>query len=354
MPSNINEFVPATGSASTANVRANFEAAKNEIESLQTNTQRVSEAEIDAGTGTTPRTWALADISQAVANFSSGVDPTPSFSPLFSAGSVAPEEITTGGIATIHAHFDDEILWSLPAVYRARDAVQCVLPFHSQYRVVLEAMPDWFRLRFRSAGGRTTDADSIAIFGDKNTRLNYLQREQLRTRVYKWVYETQAQNIVTHNPWGEYGHVHHRILSEEVKAACIAYGKSCWFSAVYVPEKPGPIPGGDDGADYGEADLPNAEYVLGRIVAADLEALRDVFTSTDADYTGILPNTWTWYEAHPATNDGGAGYVDWKYYRAVNAGVDALSANDNSDIAALQGSLSYFGCPSETCGDYYP
>jgi hypothetical protein len=354
MSSNINESVPATGSASTANVRANFAAAKSEIEALQARTEQVSSAEIDAGTGTTPRIWAPADVADAVANFSSGVDPTPSSSPLFRAGSVDATEITTGGIACIHAHFDDEILWSLPALYLAKDAVQCVLPFHAQHRVVLEAMPEWFQLRFRSAGGETTDTDFTTIFADPTVRLDYLQREQLRTRIYKWVRETQAQNIVTHNPWGEYGHVHHRIVSEEVQAACIAYGKSCWFNSVYIPEEAGPIPGGDDGTDYQEAILTDADYVDGRIVAADLEALKAVFDAADAAYSGSLPDTWTWYEAHPATNDGGDGYVDWMYYRAVNAGVDALSATDDADIAAYAASLSYFGCPSQVCGSYYP
>lgn len=365
MASNIDITQPPTGSATTAGVRNNFSAAKSEIEALQSDVSshtgqsaihaplpaQVTPAELEAGTSTNTRLWSPKDVTDAVALFQSGVDPTPSTSPLWLDGSVAATELTTGDIAVVVAHFDDETLWLLPATYLAKDVVQIMIPFSSAQQEVLEALPAWYQARFRRRGGNTTDSDYINIWADQTARLSLLQREAVRARVRAAVYNTPAANIVTHNPWGEYGHMHHRMVYEEVRAACIAYGKSCWFSDILIPEDAGPTIGGNAADGYVTSGLSNLDYVLGRIIAADLEAIRAVFLANDA--INAPPSTWTWSDTfHPASDDGGAGYVDWKYHRIVDAGV--ADTSDDAAIAVLEAGLEYWGCPSQNCGTYYP
>jgi len=365
--SQIDPSKPETGSATTSSVRDNFGAAKSEIEELQTSVgnhvdqsdihqplpARVTTEELQAGTSANTRLWSPVDVAAAVTTFRSGVDPTPSTSPIWLDGSVSASEITNGGVAVVVAHFDDEILWAMPALQIAKDVSVIMIPFSSRQQTVLEAMPDWYAARFRRRNGITDDSTYLSVWADSTAREPLLQREVVRARVWDAVQSTPAHNIVTHNPWGEYGHVHHRMVYEEVGAACVAYGKSCWFSDIYIPDDNGNI-GGSVPADYQSSGLTNLDYVTGRMSKPDLEALRQVFLDTDAALDGVdgLPRTWTWDDTyHPAWDDFGAGYVDWVYHRVVNDG--AADPGDDAAIGALRLSLPLFGCPSGVCA-YYP
>lgn len=368
MASNINPAYPQTGAAQTSNVRANFSAAKTEIEALQADVSshvgqttihqplpaQVTPGELADGTSINPRLWSPADVAEAVVLFQSGVDPTPSTSPLWLDGSVAATEMTNGDVAVVVAHFDDEILWAMPALQIAKDVSVIMIPFSSRQQTVLEAMPTWYQARFRRRNGTTDDTTYLSVWADSTARESLLQREAVRARVRDAVQSTPARNIVTHNPWGEYGHMHHRMVYEEVAAACVAYSKSCWFSDIYIPDDNGSI-GGSVPADYQSSGLTNLDYVTGRMSKPDLEALRQVFLDIDTALDGVdgLPRTWTWDNTyHPAWDDSGAGYVDWGYHRIVDEGV--ADFGDDAAIGVLRSSLPLFGCPSQNCGTYYP
>ena len=368
--SQIDPSKPETGSATTSSVRDNFGAAKSEIEELQTSVgnhvdqsdihqplpARVTTEELQAGVSANTRLWSPVDVAAAVTTFRSGVDPTPSTSPLWLDGSVSASEITNGGVAVVVAHFDDEILWAMPALQIAKDVSVIMIPFSSRQQTVLEAMPDWYAARFRRRNGITDDSTYLSVWANSTARESLLQREAVRARVWDAVQSTPAHNIVTHNPWGEYGHMHHRLVYEEVRAACVEFGKSCWFSSVLIPADGGSI-GGADPADYLAIDnIINitVDTVVGRMSKPDLEALRQVFLDTDTALDGVdgLPRTWTWDDTyHPAWDDGGFGYVDYTYLRVVDEGV-ADSSQDPA-FAIYENLLPLFGCPSGVCA-YYP
>jgi hypothetical protein len=360
--SNVSTVVPAAGNATTESVRQNFAVIKAELETSEAHQAqsdihaplpaRVTAQEIEDGDSAATRLWSPVDVATAVETFQSGVDPTPSTSPLWLDGSVAATEITDGDVAVVATHFDDEILWMLPALQIAKTNALIMIPFSARQQTVLEAMPAWYQARTRTLLGITSNSDYVNIWADQTARESLLQREAVRARVWRAVFDTPAHNIVTHNPWGEYGHMHHRMVSEEVIAACVEYGKSCWYSDIYIPDDNGAI-GGDAAEDYQSSGLTLLDYVTGRMSRVDLEALRQVFVDVDVALTGDgLPNSWTWDDVfHPAYSDGGAGYVDWAYHRVVHDGVEDTS--DSVAIAALQAALPLFGCPGGVCA-YYP
>jgi hypothetical protein len=356
MASNINPAYPAAGAASTGNVRNNFSAAKSEIEALQADMPApVSSAEVAAGTGTTPRTWSPADVTEAIENFSSGVDPTPSISPLFSDGSLSASALVDGGIALTVAHFDDEILWLLPALYLAKSCDVTAHPLSDKHYYGIARLPSWYNLRLRIPVGNAIEDSFLNIWADQTVRLDYMQREHFRNRIRDFVRTTPAHNIFTHNPWGEYGHVHHRIVHEETVAACVEFGKSCWFSGIYVNATPEGNVGGASPDDYVNESL-LLPWVEGNWITGDFLPLRQSFVDSDAAFdaaypSSSLPNTWTWYQGdgHPGGTEVSKLYV---YHRIIADGVRDTSAD--GEIDALKASLPTFGCTDDDCTGYYP
>ena len=357
MASNINVNEPPQGAATTLAVRNNFVAAKAEIEALQAGTTPIEDGELAGGQGATPHTWSIDKIAQAVALFQDGVDPTPGRSPLWTDGSLPATTLTAKAHAVIACHKDDEILWMLPGCYTAERIAIVAEPMYDTKMRVVALEPAWFRLRQRWTAGHATDAAMTAFFRDAALRRQFYDKEVFRPRIQALFSDPTLTDFITHNPWGEYGHQHHRTCYELCVEAALAFGKTLWIDSVYIAAVSGQPGGATSENEYTEANLTDSgagigagnglKYINGDMVRSDFALLKAPYTTVDAT-APALP-AWTWSALNPKDQP-------YKFYRVVNAGVSEVKPQVTTAMNALKAALPFFGCPTTTadCSAYPP
>lgn len=210
-----------------------------------------------------------------------------------------------GDCILVFAHPDDEVLWASALLARARAVILCFGDMHKPAvsegrRRALAAypLPNVESLAIPEAGvferaawpdpppapdGLALRADLPAQEADRPRRYgaNFARlTELLRPRL------TGARTVVTHNPWGEYGHEEHVQLFRAVEALQRELGFALWVTG-YVSEK--------------------SESLMARSIP-HLQA-ESVVLPTDPDLGARLQTLytetgcWTWYDdyAWPAT-----------------------------------------------------
>ncbi len=149
------------------------------------------------------------------------------------------------GSLLVVAHPDDEILWFGSIVDEVDRIVVCFLndPAHPELagareRVLAEHPlrdklvcldmdetesfnhADWPRPETTRFGLRIVKARRIA----KRYRLCYRQLEQKLAPMIR-----EARSVITHNPWGEYGHEEHVLVHRAATSLAVAENKDVWY-----------------------------------------------------------------------------------------------------------------------------
>lgn len=348
MASNIDSSKPAEGAATTASVRDNFATAKSEISGLQfaatafvehTNDDAIhaplpaspTPEELVLGTATQPRTFSPDNVREMIANFAGGADPAPDLG-LITSGSVSASELYDGGLCCLFAHFDDGVLWMLPALYYAAQVAGVGQPFTDDKYRVLDTFPSWLGPRYKVAVGSSNDTDWYAFWVDPDARVDYYQDVILRAAIRDVMKRSGCSNFMSHNPWGEYGHLHHRMISAQVEAVAVELGASYWYLNMFIPED-----GGNPGDEYTELSTA-CDYVNGDFNQSEFLPLRQLFLDIDGDPGTTIP-TWTWHLPDTSFPEGTR-----KIVRRVNAGVTDTA--DQTQINSISSTLPVFGGPT--------
>ncbi|MBK8010310.1 MAG: VCBS repeat-containing protein [Deltaproteobacteria bacterium] len=158
---------------------------------------------------------------------------------------IASNSVAEGELDTVivFAHQDDELLWMLPFWSSARRFVLAAVPTSPAHRELVALhgaeysqnwVPVWgemsnlcFAEIYWSSGPRSAECTRISA----DTYLSNAPpdaaaaKEAIKQRVRKYVAEPEVKRIVTHNPWGEYGHIHHRLVSAAVRELGVELGK---------------------------------------------------------------------------------------------------------------------------------
>jgi len=128
--------------------------------------------------------------------------------------------------------------------------------------------------------------------------------------------DPEVDTIYTHNPWGEYGHEHHRMVSNVVRQLATRYGKDVWIPNIVVVRDAGGY------LTYTGADLSGMADKWGYYQSSLYKQLRNVFLE-ETERARTLPwypdysiGFWTWGDA----NDRPQG--NQQYVLAVSGGVD--------------------------------
>ena len=109
----------------------------------------------------------------------------------------------------IVAHPDDETLWGSHALYRDKYMVVCVTCGERHDRVI----------EFKEVMSHTKDDYMMLGFpdlvnGEKSNWKN--EHDEINKEIKEIINSKDWEIIVTHNPDGEYGHIHHKMLSQMV------------------------------------------------------------------------------------------------------------------------------------------
>lgn len=126
-----------------------------------------------------------------------------------------------------------------------------------------------------------------------------------------------VDTIYTHNPWGEYGHAHHRMVFNAVHDLAIKYNKTVWVPNLVILDVGGYL-------EYGDCNLNGIESKKLMIDTDLLHAVRQLYLDE-----GEIAKTMSWYEADYSI-------VYWTWHMDNPTGLlefNKLVSNGNSYLA---------------------
>jgi LmbE family N-acetylglucosaminyl deacetylase len=158
--------------------------------------------------------------------------------------------------AIVMAHPDDEILWAGSAVKAAARIIVCFGELPHNPRITegraramaafpLDTVEHLDLVEADSLDSAAWPEPAESPFGLAQRRLAFLPRPAVAER-YRRNFETLrdllrprlegCRNVITHNPWGEYGHEDHVQVFRAVDALRAPLGFDLWVSCYYGPK----------------------------------------------------------------------------------------------------------------------
>ena len=237
------------------------------------------------------------------------------------------------GSVMIVSHCDDEILWFLPWLHQVEKVIIASLPATSAHlNIVNKYAPDYDAL-WQWGCGITSTQDYKEWWLNPKIRQDFITEQNYDKMFRDIVADPRVTEIWTHNPWGEYGHTHHRQVSTIVRKLGIEYGKNIWCPNMLV-RFPGDLSAGLPHSTYESAYLPGLRQCTGYFEADTFQRIRQFYLDEPVNQTFSI-NYWTW----GGPGDYPQGYQ--KYFLAVSNGVDHTL--DNSEIQQLVNDMPVFG-----------
>jgi hypothetical protein len=245
------------------------------------------------------------------------------------------------GTIVLHAHQDDDILWFLPFLEESKEIVLSVLPATYAHLHVVNNHPDWYQQKWVPAWGTACVDDFFNFYIDKKKRQkNYsgkgkflpgITEKNITGKICDLIADNEVKRIVTHNCWGEYGHIHHRLLNKTIRKIAAECGKDVWMPAFF--------------SDVDTcAAKPTSDFGLESIeVYFDVNKfneLREIYTKEDekilqSSIHQKYPDFHTW----TGGPENGAPEGTQRFLKIVDAGVDKY----NKEITEFEKQIPIYG-----------
>ena len=136
----------------------------------------------------------------------------------------------------------------------------------------------------------------------------------LTTLLRDIIADPEVTTIYTHNPWGEYGHEQHRMVSNVVRKLAVQYNKEVWIPNIVVRDAGGYLV-------YTAGNITDIESKYGYFDDNLYKQIKQIYLdeTTKASmmpwYSGNYAlSYWTWGDDYPKGNQ--------QYLKAVSDGVD--------------------------------
>jgi hypothetical protein len=249
-----------------------------------------------------------------------------------------------GRTLLVFAHQDDDLLWMLPFWPAAEKFLLSAYPAPAKFHELVTSFPPEadYEPRWTPIWG-AVDPDIYAdVFTDKCKRATIVAVETIKAHLRPYLMG-DTKRVVTHNPWGEYGHAQHRMVSQAVRELAVERGLDVWALGVrvhYPQERDRGVGYENVAASIGlptiEGSFDDAlfkrirsEYLARRFEASTPELNRKL--------KGWSPTLWTWAtgpEAYP---------TGWRpFIKLVEAGKDLASGSQAiqrmaSDMPVING-----------------
>lgn len=202
------------------------------------------------------------------------------------------EPFSAPGTLVVFAHQDDDLLWMQPFLASAETLLLAASPPAPAHAEVISRHPRAYRKRWQNAFPATqSDQAWLTDYALKDR----CQRDQewtyarISAAIEPWIATPEIRRIVTHNPWGEYGHIHHRLVHRAVREAAVRHGKDVWMlNTVVLFHGKGAVY-----LDLGDWGLTSARTEFD---ARFFHAMRAIYQAVS--FAGDPPDidTWTWLD----------------------------------------------------------
>jgi len=145
-----------------------------------------------------------------------------------------------GNTLVVFAHQDDDVLWMLPFWPVASKFLLAAYPAAQVFQDLVQSFPVElnYRVRWTPIWGSVDNDIWAEVFTDfcKRTPIVNLATIKAHLRPY---FVPPIKRVVTHNNWGEYGHVQHRLVNIAVRQLAVETGLDVWAPGTRVLHNPG-------------------------------------------------------------------------------------------------------------------
>lgn len=256
-----------------------------------------------------------------------------------------PAEIAVfrdGGTLIVFAHQDDDLLWMLPFWPDAKRFVLAAYPPSPVFQRLVQTFPPAlnYQARWTPAWDAIDDDTFAATFTDRCARAPIVNLQSVVDHL-RGVFTPDIRRVVTHNNWGEYGHVQHRLVNAAVRRLAVERGLDVYALGVRVDETA--AAGSSGYTDVArQTGLPTIEgyfdaELFRQVRAAYLDTLPVASTEAlTARFRQWSPTLWTWSSARDAFPQG------WQpFNRLVDHGTDLTVGN--AAVMALEKAVPVSG-----------
>lgn len=247
----------------------------------------------------------------------------------------AIEAFRDGGTLIVFAHQDDDLLWMLPFWPDAKRFVLAAYPPSPVFQRLVQKLPPElnYRARWTPAWDPIDDDSFATTFTDRCARAPVVNLQSVVDHLRR-SFTPDIRRVVTHNNWGEYGHVQHRLVNAAVRRLAVERGIDVYALGVRVDETTAAGPSGYTDVAR-QTGLPAIEgyfdaELFRQVRAAYLDTAPAASTDAlTARFRQWSPTLWTWSAARDAFPQG------WRpFIKLVDRGTDLTLGN--ATVAALE------------------
>ncbi len=182
--------------------------------------------------------------------------------------------------------------------------------------LIISKHPQYYRNSWIRAWGVVSNETWASVYMNQSAREYIITLANIKIKLESYISDPNTKRIVTHNNWGEYGHIHHRMVNKAVRDLAVKYHKDVWvLSANITRQSPtSTVDTGSFGLNYVNATFNHTLVV----------ELRNIYRSVIFNNPSFPSNwnTWTWY-----TGEYDYPYGERMFVRIVNNSTD-LTVNN--------------------------
>ena len=228
------------------------------------------------------------------------------------------------GSVMVIAHLDDEIIWCLPWLHKVEKVIIVSLSYTSAHLNILSKYASNYDALWQFGRGITSTQEYKEQWLNSELRQEFITDRSYDLILRDFIADPNVIDIYTHNPWGSYGHLHHRQVSRIVRELAVEYGKTVWCPMTLVTF-PGYV--------YDVANLHDFEYQTHKVDLEILYKVRQAYQEEPVnDMYPIEYWTWSTGDFYPNTQT---------FFKAVENGVDLTLGHP--EIEYLMESLPVYG-----------
>jgi hypothetical protein len=232
-----------------------------------------------------------------------------------------------GQTLIVFAHQDDDVLWMLPFWPVASKFLLAAYPAAPVFQDLVQSLPAElnYRARWTPIWGSVDNDIWAEVFTDFCKRAPIVNLATIKAHLRSYLV-APIKRVITHNNWGEYGHVQHRLVNIAVRELARETGLDVWAPNTRVIIEPG----GESRQVQvvSELGLPTIEGYFDpkifRSVREVYQAHRPVASTPEltATFLNWASTFWTW--SHRPEDD----RAGWQpFVKLVDRGIDLTAEN---------------------------
>jgi LmbE family N-acetylglucosaminyl deacetylase len=214
--------------------------------------------------------------------------------------SVSQSEFQDGKNLIVFAHQDDDLLWMLPFWQYANKFIIAAYPAPPVYAIIVakisQQIPQYadYSSKWHPSFGTTTMENFRDFWLDKCARAGDLTLPVIKENLRPYISDANIKRIITHNNWGEYGHIHHRLVNQAVRELALEYNKDVWALSMKTAV---------NGGNYENTGTFGFSYInlsFDDSVFQKIKAIYQTETLISDTQGNPIADAWTW---HDSTNE---------------------------------------------------